>query len=90
MLIKGFPYFDTSDLATIDAIRQKILSRDQYALALVLAEEGEFELALQQLEILEATDSAAQIVQFIKENILHFQEEEKQKKQVNLAKAKGF
>ena len=44
-----------------------------------ISRKGEFELALQQLEILEATDSAAQIVQFIKENILHFQEEEKTK-----------
>lgn len=75
---------------TEEIIMQKIQSREQYALTLVLAEEGEFELALQQLEILETTDSADEIVQFIKENILHFQKEEKQKKQVNLVKAKGF
>jgi hypothetical protein len=69
---------------------QKIQSREQYALALVLAEEGEFELALHQLEILETGDSADQIIQFIKENIIHFQEEERQTKQINVAKAKGF
>lgn len=73
-----------------DAIMQKIQSREQYALALVLAEEGEFELALHQLEILETGDSADQIIQFIKENIIHFQEEERQTKQINVAKAKGF
>jgi adenylate cyclase len=73
-----------------EVISEKIRSREHYALALVLAEEGEFDLALHQLEILEVRDSKDSIVQFIKENIIHFQTEEKKSQELNVNKPQAF